>query len=615
MTKPPHILTAAPAAGVRLDAAALDLLAPFHLLLDEEGRVLSAGRSLQKIFAERAQVGAQFFDLFDVARPRNVASIDALRENAARKLMLLARLATPVAMRGVAARIAETDHLLLDMSVAIKNDDALETLDLIASDFSPADTTVDLLYVVSAQKQLLADTHVLMTKLQEAKAGAEQIARVDSLTGALNRRAITSKLSASVARLLEGGAPFALLHIDLDRFKYVNDQFGHAAGDAALEFATAAVRREIRENDDFGRIGGDEFIVILNGLSDRARVQAVSQRIVDAVRRPFSFAGREIKLGASIGAVIADPQRRATAEQIMADSDAALYTAKDLGRSRCVIFDDAMRARLDASSELAREIEAALDANEFTPFFQPQLEAATGAIIGFEALARWRRADGLVVEPAAFLSVAEAHRLTQRIDDVVMSAAFNKGRRITEAGLFDGVVSVNVSTARLGEPELVDRIAALAAAARFPHDAIGVEIREAALHSEASIATEETIRQLAARGFRVRIDDFGAGGGSVATLRSYPIDQIKIDRSLICGVDQDDALQRTTQALIDVARSLGVEALAAGVETEGEEAWLRQAGCSALQGFAIARPMPPRALRAWLNERRRQEPAAREIGT
>lgn len=590
------------ARGVHLSPSALDALAPLHLRLRVDGRILSAGRTIQKIFGDAPLIGACFLERFRVLRPRGCASSFAKLATLGSKLVAETRTDPAAQLRGLLIELEDSKDLLVNLALGENAPEAAERFGLRAKDFSAADSSVDLLHAATARKRLEKDARDLTNRLQQEKARAEALAQTDPLTGLANRLAITTRLEQETERLRDIGG-LAVLHIDLDNFKLVNDQCGHAAGDAALRFAGEVLSRAVRDTDIVGRIGGDEFIIALLGNIDEATVTRIGERIVREMRSPAQLDGRTCRLGASIGVVVLRGAADRPADQILADADLALQEAKRAGRSRCVFFDPTMRAAQDRIVELAVEIEAGLEDGAFVPFFQPQIDVRSGEVTGVEALARWRHPARGLLAPGAFLPTAEARQLTTRIDAQIMRHAFARAKLWREEGVFSGVVSINVTADRLKNPTFVDELLAAAEETDLPPNTVGLELLETVLLDADESVIVENARKLARSGFAIKLDDFGVGRASIATLRTLPVAQIKIDRSLVAGVDDDVELQKMTGAVLALARSLGVGTLAEGVETIPELEWLRLAGCEEIQGYGVARPMDPDALTLWLEKR------------
>ncbi|MCF3642653.1 EAL domain-containing protein [Rhizobium sp. TRM95111] len=437
--------------------------------------------------------------------------------------------------------------------------------------------------------------------LEDARRTMEHNALHDALTGLPNRRYLDERLA-----VLNGGeAPLTLLHLDLDRFKEINDTLGHAAGDTILRRTAVALRAVV--GDDFvARIGGDEFVVL--SVADRpvAHFVELAGRIVAEVSRPMLIEGHECRVGASVG-VAARADGREAAEQLLIDADLALYEAKRHGRNRVEFFNETLRHTSIQTKKLSDEMLRGLERGEFDAFFHPQFDAATREIVGVEALARWHHPERGLLAPDAFLAVAESLNVVPAIDDAVLRQALLQFTRWQAHGLAIPRVSVNVSGQRLRDERLIDTLRGLA----IRPGTVSFELLESISFDSADDRLRQSIEEIKRLGIDVEIDDFGTGHASIVSLLELSPRRLKIDRRLVMPILDSLSQQRLVRSIVDIGRARGIEIVAEGVETPEHADMLRDIGCHILQGYAFARPMPADAFlafataRSWLSARSR----------
>ncbi|MEM7696418.1 MAG: EAL domain-containing protein [Pseudomonadota bacterium] len=570
---------------------ALDQLMPFHLRLDAEGRIVGVGRTLARI-AERPLVGQPFFDAFTVRRPRRIKTFSALADATGQSLSIACLNEPPVTFRAMITPLADDGHLM-NASLAAHMADVVDRCGLQRNDFAPSDNTIDLVFSLSTQKELLADAASLMERLRQSHAEAEKLAVTDALTGLANSRGLYEAFAAP----LEGGA---VLQLDIDHFKTINDTGGHEAGDAALIHAAAIFRDVLGEDAVIARTGGDEFVAVLPNVRRRA-VEALARKIIKRVSAPTGAVDHG-SLGVSIGIrLIADDG--ASADRLIADADLALFSAKRAGRQRFAVFEVAMRERFEADAATRRLIQDGLLANAFIPYFQPQVALGTGRTVGVEVLARLTHPERGVLAPGAFLDVAQRAGLLNAIDDQVRLAALDHFAAWRRAGVCVPALSLNITADRLGDQNFVERLTDEVFARNLDPRTIGLEVLETVLFDGAPTALSDAVHRLAERGFHIHLDDFGTGHTSMMSLIKLPVDKIKVDRSLVRDIHKDPDLRQMMRAVVEIARHLGVGVLAEGVEVDAEMDALAALGCMEIQGFGAARPMAAEAAARWLETR------------
>jgi diguanylate cyclase (GGDEF)-like protein/PAS domain S-box-containing protein len=415
----------------------------------------------------------------------------------------------------------------------------------------------------------------------------------DSLTGLPNRSLFRDRLDQALARAKRSGEFIAVLLIDLDGFKQVNDSLGHDAGDQLLSEVARRFKHVVRESDTVARFGGDEFALLLECVTER-EVVAFAQRLLDGVAETVAIAGREISLGASIGIVL-DPGS-GHSEELVRDADVAMYAAKDAGRGRYEIFCPEMARKAGELLGVEHELRLGLQRGEFGLHYQPEIELATERIVGVEALLRWQSPTRGSVPPARFIPIAEATGLILLLGEFVLREACLQAAEWRRAGLVaDSFVTwVNVSAKQLGNGTLATVVRSALEAASLPPSVLGLEVTETAV-VEDGIAGERAraeLTKLHRLGVRIAIDDFGTGFSSLGQLRHFPIDMIKVDGSFVQGAVDDPKDAAITANLVNLAHALGLVAVAEGIESEGQLSSLQDFGCDLGQGYLFARPMP-----------------------
>jgi len=431
-----------------------------------------------------------------------------------------------------------------------------------------------------------------------AEARASELATSDPLTGLLNRRALGENGARMIETALKRGRAIAMLMIDLDHFKSVNDLHGHLAGDQLLRAASAAITAPLPAGAVAARLGGDEFACafpfdpIMPGA-----VESVAEAIIGRMGEPFTIGGVQAHIGASMGIARTEPGCR-TIDTLMRRSDIALYAAKRAGRNQRAWFDTSMERELELRNEIELGLRAGIPSGQIIPWFEQQVDLVTGEIIGFELLARWEHPDHGIVEPSLFIPVAEESGLIGELSMSVMRSA------IEEARHWDPklILGVNISPAQMRDPWLAQKVVKLLTEMAFPAERLEIEITEAALFENLGFATS-IIDSLKNQGIRVSLDDFGTGYSSITHLRALPLDRIKIDRSFVMRMTTDPEAAALVRMIIALAESLGIDAMAEGIETAEIRAMLIESGCPIGQGWHFGRPIPARATRALLAER------------
>jgi diguanylate cyclase (GGDEF)-like protein len=439
----------------------------------------------------------------------------------------------------------------------------------------------------------------ISTYLVESRAHSESqdqlkhIAMHDSLTGLANRHAFSQALESECGKLSRYGRPFALLMVDLDRFKPINDTLGHPIGDLVLQKVAGRLRRAVRAGDLVARIGGDEFAIIAFGVADAGQAGTLAARVVEVLSRPFVVDGNVAELGGSVGVALAplppaaqESMPGATTERLVQHADVALYAAKRAGKDRYCLFEMAMLDTMQRRRSLEIELRRACMRDEFTVVYQPIISSADGVITGAEALLRWNCPGRGSVSPAEFIPIAEDLGLVSRIGATVLRQACRDAT--TWPDHLD--VAVNVSPVQLLDPRLPNIVGQALQDSGLDSSRLELEITETALlgDDEAALRTLNQLREL---GVRISLDDFGTGYSSLSYLHRFPISRIKIDRSFIQKLPEDAGSASIVRAIAQLGESLDMKVTAEGIETSEQLSFIAQHGCDHVQGFLISRPV------------------------
>jgi len=435
-----------------------------------------------------------------------------------------------------------------------------------------------------------------ITVLKQNERQLKQLAFYDSLTGLPNRALFNDRLGVALARSHRDGGVVAVMCIDLDHFKYVNDTLGHPAGDRLLIEIAQRIGRCVREVDTVARMGGDEFMVMLTDVRGEGEAVAVAERIVEAVGRPVELDGETVYVGASVGVSLC-PRDGADAGTLHKTADLAMYEAKHGGRGQVRVFTADMLARGCERLALSVEIDAALSNGELQLHYQPIVDAVSGEAVAAEALIRWRKPSGEWVPPEKFIPHAEEAGLIRRIDAWVLERACSDAAQWRARGR-PLRVSVNLSAVSIQQDDIPQLIADVLRRSGLPPELLTIEITETAVVTAPKTALA-VLERITALGVRLSMDDFGTGYSSLNSLSRFPIDCIKLDRLFTSRIGRDAASEEIIRSLLELARKLELRVVAEGVECDSQRAFLESFGCELVQGFCIGRPMPAAQLSAW----------------
>jgi diguanylate cyclase (GGDEF)-like protein/PAS domain S-box-containing protein len=428
------------------------------------------------------------------------------------------------------------------------------------------------------------------------------VAQHDTLTGLPNRSLLQDRLEGAVAYADRSGHPVWVLLIDLDRFKYVNDSMGHKAGDVLLMTVAARLRSALRDSDTVARLSGDEFVVILSEDQDQPLSASLVQRLMDAVAQPVLLGPNEFFVTCSIG-VAAYPSDGTPADGLIEHADIAMYRAKKLGRNNFQFYTPAMNEESLERVRIEGALRTALERKEFVLHYQPQVELATGRIVGMEALIRWRHPELGMVAPGRFIGVAEDTGLIVPIGAWVMRTAAAQNKAWQDAGLARLRVAVNLSARQFADCDLVPEIEAVLRDTGLDPSCLELELTESLFMSDVTLAVE-LLHRMKSLGVKLSIDDFGTGYSSLSYLSRFPIDVLKIDRSFVSDITHDANDAAIVASIIALAHNLRLSVIAEGVETAEQLDYLRHQGCDEMQGYYFSKPLPADEFEQLLRQRR-----------
>nr|WP_153477033.1 bifunctional diguanylate cyclase/phosphodiesterase [Xanthomonas translucens] len=446
-----------------------------------------------------------------------------------------------------------------------------------------------------------------ISREREASERIELLAHYDLLTGLPNRQLLREQAETAMHDAVDRGSTLAMLFVDLDGFKSINDSFGHATGDALLKLAATRMHPQLRTSDLFGRFSGDEFLVVLRDLAEPSDAGHVARKLIAALAEPLHNGENVIKIGASIGIAFMEDGRQ-DFDSLLRAADAAMYAAKESGRNTCHYYSQDVLLRAQRRLEIEHALHGALDREEFSLVYQPLVHAAGERAPAVEALLRWHRPGHGHCNPAEFIPIAEECGEIVRLGDWVINEACRQAAAWDAAGLNFDRVSVNVSAMQLRDRGFAERVLELCQRNNWSPKRLELELTESAL-----IRDTESLRRcfelFEQEGVLLAVDDFGTGFSNLHYLNRFPVQRLKIDRSFVQDMLIDSGTAKVTQAIVQLGHALGMQVVAEGVETAQEEALLREQGCDEIQGYLHSRPLPPRELAAWLRARQSVLPA------
>ena len=439
----------------------------------------------------------------------------------------------------------------------------------------------------------------LMATREAAQKQAQVLAYYDSLTGLPNRALLLERLSATLSAATVASKRVAVLFLDLDDFKTINDSLGHSVGDLLLREIAQRLKLFVREEDTVARLGGDDFLIVLGNLDYAAEATAVAERILKAIAENFVNDGRSLNVTCSIG-ISLFPEHGEDSESLIKNADAAMYRAKEIGRNSLQFFAEEMNVEVVERLTMEHNLRQALERDEFFLVYQQRVNTFTGEITGLEALIRWNDRELGLVPPDRFIPVAENCGLILPIGEWVLRTACRQARQWLDAGKLTFPVGVNVSAVQFRQEGFCDLIRNVLRENRLAAEYLELELTESLLLSNADVMFQ-VLDELKSMGVGLAIDDFGTGYSSLSYLRQFPVSRLKIDRSFIREVAINDDDAKIATAIIGMARNLNLKVVAEGVETEEQMTFLRAQRCDEIQGYYFGKPVPPEAIEAAFN--------------
>lgn len=483
------------------------------------------------------------------------------------------------------ALVARTGEHIGDLQITVSG----AAIAAAASETFRVDAALGSLQTIAILLAVFVGTSRLMDALAQANRLISRQANRDKLTGLANRRGLNEAVQKLI--VTNPGARLGMVHIDLDRFKSINDRLGHATGDKVLVELSNRLRKQAGKKMLVARAGGDEFLALFRLQDENTNVSIVANRLLGCLSSPLPPEICRFRLSARAGFLNFHLVSEEDFDKALTAVDLALHEAKKSAGGHAIAFREDMRDAFSDNQQLLDDLADGLENDEFEPWLQPQFDSLTGRLEGFEALVRWRSEKRGLVTPGHFLQTAADAGLLNEIDRQVVGKALRALQQLRHHTTRRLRLSLNLTASRLFEPEIVDLLLHEAAMAGVEPQDISLEILETVFMEEDSDLATDTIRLLADAGFQIELDDFGTGHASLSNLTKFPVSRLKIDRHFIRHVDSDEDNQKITRSLVALARQLGISPLAEGVETLAEARFLRDIGCTAMQGFFFAKPM------------------------
>lgn len=429
-----------------------------------------------------------------------------------------------------------------------------------------------------------------LSERYKAEKYLDKLAYYDVVTDLPNRHFFQEHLDRAVEHAITTNQKMALLFLDLDNFKIVNDTAGHKTGDLLLKQASSRLSNVLRAHDYICRIGGDEFAIIIENIKDINDVSIVTGKCIEALSNPFAFDEHKFYVGVSIGVSVC-PDDTITANELLVNADVAMYQAKLNGKNSYMFFNKQMNEVNSLKYQLENDLRHAINKNQMELYYQPQVNARTGALVGVEALMRWNHPEKGLVPPEKFIPIAEETGLILALGDWLFTTACHHGKRLVNAGLNDISIAINISGLQIRESEFIKKVDDALQKSGLNPSCLEIELTESILMDDSELVIEK-VKQLDKLGVSVSIDDFGTGFSSMNYLKSFPVSKLKIDKSFIAGLPQSSEDTAITKAIIAMSHGMGIKVVAEGVEHEDQVVFLREHSCDVFQGYYFSRPLP-----------------------
>jgi diguanylate cyclase (GGDEF)-like protein len=569
---------------------------PFAFVIDQSRRIIAAGELLRRICPE-VDTQPLLADCFFAAHHDLARDFSQLAAECG-KLLILSRKQPGLVprLRGQWMPVSEQRLMFIGWPW-VTSFDQMGEMGIKLAEIPPHNPLAEMLMLLQTNRTAMDDAHEMAQVLRQRSQELEEVNRElayrafhDALTGLPNRLMLRDRLGQAIARAQRNGTALAVLFIDLDRFKVINDTLGHRIGDVVLHAVAARISGQVRKTDTVAREGGDEFLVLLEEVGSAQSAARVAAKLLHSLDQPHQIEGQTLHCSGSIG-VAMYPQDGNSAEELIKYADAAMFDSKGDGRNQVHFFSEESWARLSQRFTLEAELRTAIDEGQFIIHYQPQVELAGNRISGAEALIRWRHPQRGLVAPLEFIPLAEELGLIVPIGDWVLDRVCAQMKEWLQRFGWSPSVSVNISARQLQLHDFAQRVEEILSRHQLPPQLLELELTEHSLMQQHDRASQ-LLSGLKQQGVRLVLDDFGTGYSNLMTLFSMPFDRLKIDRSFVIGIEDDVPSRALIDMILGLARQLHLQVVAEGVETRAQQELLADLGCEFVQGYLYAAPLP-----------------------